>query len=163
MAMRRKVVASHPQSPYASPICSPFFGDLIVDSPAKIPHPPDGPRPTGMLTTQGILRRRVQRPQVRKGSYLKMLFSFVIIQGSPSTTPAQQNLTVTTVARCVSPLRPHHQTSNVHITLCYLGRILNLGDIDGGSCDVLVLQQHCGGNTLVLYKGRVAPKGKILR
>jgi hypothetical protein len=61
-------------------------------------------------------------------------------------------------ARSPSPLRPHHQKSNVHITLCYLGRILHC--IDGGRCDILVLQQHCGGNTLVLYKGRVAPRGK---
>lgn len=46
-------------------MCSPFFGDLIVDSPTKTPHPPSGPR---TMTSQAILRRcaAVKKAQVRK-------------------------------------------------------------------------------------------------
>lgn len=62
-AMRRKVVSSHPQSPYSSPICSPFFGDLMVDSPARLPHPPSTPCPNRTVTTQSLLRK-VKRPEV---------------------------------------------------------------------------------------------------
>ena len=50
--------------------------------------------------------------------------------------------------------------SNVEITLRFMGRTLNLEGYMNNICEVLVIQQHCGGNTLVLFKGIVAPKGK---
>lgn len=49
--------------------------------------------------------------------------------------------------------------SNVHLTLCYLGRTLNLDGDRTLGVEILVLQQHCGGNTLILYKGRISPNG----
>ena len=66
IAMRKKVVSSHPQSPYAAAISSPLFGDLIVDSPAILPHPPNGPAPSQAMTSQNVLRRcaAVKRTQV---------------------------------------------------------------------------------------------------
>lgn len=76
VAMTRKVVASHRQSPYSSPICSPYFGDLIMESPEAAPHPPTEPRPGGM-TTQGILRRRaLKRPYVSVAYYFVSLVHF---------------------------------------------------------------------------------------
>lgn len=62
IAIRKKVVSSHPMSPYAAPVSSPLFGDVVVDSPAVLPHPPNGPAPTTM-TSPSILRR-VKRTQV---------------------------------------------------------------------------------------------------
>lgn len=50
--------------------------------------------------------------------------------------------------------------SNVQITLCYVGKSVNLsGFRSGQQSQVVVLQQHCGGNTVTLYKGSVRPKG----
>ena len=125
-------------SPYVSNLKSPLFGDLEVPSPAAPqmmkPHPPDTPRPKH-VTAINLIRGRAAASKTR-----------------PHTTPE---------ASTTIPLRPHFISSDVLITLLYIGRSLKLGGRSGAtSCDVLVLQQHCGGNTCILYKGRVKAQSK---
>lgn len=64
----------------------------------------------------------------------------------------------------VYPRRSQPARSDVQITLCYTGKGLHLeSSMDSGSSEVLILQQHCGGNTVQLYKGRVRPRGMLLQ
>lgn len=47
--------------------------------------------------------------------------------------------------------------------MCYVGKALHLeGCVDSGHSEVVVLQQHCGGNTVLLYKGKLRAKGRPL-
>ena len=59
----------------------------------------------------------------------------------------------------VTRSQPMH--SNVSITLKFIGTGLHLGSyaMESTLSDVMVVQQHCGGNTVALYKGRLKPKG----
>ena len=51
--------------------------------------------------------------------------------------------------------------SDVSITLKFIGTGLHLDScsMESNTSDVMVVQQHCGGNTVPVYKGRVKPKG----
>ena len=51
--------------------------------------------------------------------------------------------------------QPMH--SNVSITLKFIGTGLHLGKyaMESSLSDVMVVQQHCGGNTVTLYRGKV--------
>ncbi len=53
--------------------------------------------------------------------------------------------------------------SDVQITLQFVGKSLNLEGSGSGDCDILVIQQHCGASTVVLYRNRVAPKSECLK
>ena len=58
-------------------------------------------------------------------------------------------------------IRSQPKHSNATITLKFIGTGLHLDSyaMDSHLSDVVVVQQHCGGNTLPLYKGKVKPKG----
>ena len=65
----------------------------------------------------------------------------------------------TTQRQILTKSQPVH--SNVSITLKFIGIGLHLGKyaMESSLSDVMVVQQHCGGNTVILYKGKVKPKG----
>ena len=84
-----------------------------------------------------------------------MTVHFLLFTNYAQTAPTGAHRTHTFYPRRSQPAR-----SDVQITLCYTGRGLNLeSSMDPGSSEVLILQQHCGGNTVQLYKGRVRPRG----
>lgn len=60
-------------------------------------------------------------------------------------------------------IRSQPMHSNVKITLRFVGSGLHLEKytyaMEGQLSDVMVVQQHCGGNTVTLYKDKVKPKG----
>lgn len=58
-------------------------------------------------------------------------------------------------------MRSQPMHSNVSITLKFIGTGLHLEGfaMETKLSEVMVVQQHCGGNTVQLYKGRVKPKG----
>ena len=52
--------------------------------------------------------------------------------------------------------------SLAEVTLIYLGKSLTLGGpVDNRPREVVVLQQHCGGNTVCLYSGHLVAKGTV--
>ena len=65
----------------------------------------------------------------------------------------------TTQRQILTKSQPVH--SNVSIMLKFIGTGLHLGKyaMESSLSDVMVVQQHCGGNTVALYKGKVKPKG----
>ena len=47
----------------------------------------------------------------------------------------------------------------MRVTLCYVGQSVHLeGSIEHNTVDVMILQQHCGGNTVCVFNGKVRPK-----
>jgi hypothetical protein len=51
-------------------------------------------------------------------------------------------------------------TGNVKVTMCYYGTSVNLeSDRIDRRDDVVVEQQHCGGNTLTVFRGKILPGG----
>lgn len=61
------------------------------------------------------------------------------------------------------PITPRSQPmhSDVNVTLKFIGTGLHLDNhsMESNASDVLVVQQHCGGNTVPVYRGKVKPKG----
>ena len=65
-----------------------------------------------------------------------------------------------------SILAQQHIYVQVHslarMTLRYLGRTLDLSPgVFGDAVNVMVMQQHCGGNTVCVFQGLLSPNGKV--
>lgn len=56
---------------------------------------------------------------------------------------------------------PTQLHANIVLTLCYLGRQLHLATTSKQLSMIEVLQQHCGGNTLLLYRRKLKPRGMV--
>jgi hypothetical protein len=93
--------------------------------------------------------------------YVKRLvhLMFVCMQTAPAG--AGMGPRQSTQRQLLTKSQPVH--SNVSITLKFIGTGLHLG-MESSLSDVMVVQQHCGGNTVTLYKGKIKPRGahKIL-
>ena len=63
----------------------------------------------------------------------------------------------------VSPIRRQEALqSRCQVTMSYIGGFLDLNRdnrLGNRADDVVIEQQHCGGNTLVVYRGRLKPGG----
>jgi len=86
---------------------------------------------------------------------------------TPAPTPTTSSSTPTTVHREGSTVRGVHRVGgyNVNsprITLKYMGLSAGLFNPYLGSLtdEVMIEQQHCGGNPLVVYRDRIRPGSK---
>ena len=49
--------------------------------------------------------------------------------------------------------------SHARVTMCYVGKSVQLeGSIEHDEMDVTILQQHCGGNTVCVFRSKMKPK-----
>jgi hypothetical protein len=88
----------------------------------------------------------------------------------PPTKPKPLSRSLPTPKRRATFRQPltSHDTSKLQgqpeVMLQYNGPTVHLGGVgeQRGLTDIVILQQHCGGNTVCVFKGKVKPKGIIL-
>lgn len=145
------VTGKHRMLPSA--LQSPYFS-AIKSSPSPPPQPKMPRPPSAPQLKHNTVRKTPHPPSSASTTTRISPARNCAVVKRPQTAPEANTSTF--------PLRPHFINSNVLITLCYEGRTLKLDGRRGGgsSCEVLVVQQHCGGNTLIVFKGWVKPKRK---
>lgn len=109
-------------------------------SPYGRPHPPSTPRSQFTTNMQIRTRRIITRPQVRQ-------FSLILILWYPQTAPGTS---------LYSEDKLH---TNVHMSFEYLGGGVRLSSGSDPRACVEVYQQHCGGNNIRLYTGKLLAQG----
>ena len=148
---------------YATQTPSPYLDNSLLKKsfgmPSSfMPRRPSVPQPLRPPTSRGAPRRcsRIRRAHVRLDkniislSLIHYWILITIFQTLPVTSP-----------KLDQTLDQIH--SNVKMTLLFTGRNSNLeGPLRYQRSQVMVLQQHCGGNTLTVFNGSIGPKGIIV-